>query len=146
MFNTYLDGEINYPDMTLGLDEKSWDYIQLGFDMYWFLVKIINDSDDGPIQNTLLIAKLEKLIELEKNKKVKILDTYLVHHGWFTNSTEWKMEPICQIFEGREPNLKSNQISYIFILKDKKRYVSSSLSTSEIDLLDKKLLFNFRTG
>lgn len=144
VFETYLDGEKSYPYMNSSEGEKLWDSIQSDFHMYRFIVKVNSPSKDGSISKTFLIDSVEKLLDFKKKKKFKILNLYLLHSGLFGCSEDWKIEELTKVWETIEPNMKDEQLSYIFLLKDHSKYVISSLSTPEAELLNKKLIIKIK--
>ena len=142
MFESYLDGERTYPYMNSSEGEKLWDSIQSNFDRYRFIVKVISPPEDSSINNIFLIDDIEKLLAFKK--KFKILNLYLLHSGLFGYSEDWKLEELSEVWEAVEPNMKNDKLSYIFLLKDRSKYVISSLLIPDAKLLNKKIIIKIK--
>ncbi len=68
----------------------------------------------------------------------------LVSPGWVNGTADWKMEPLLEVWRGREPG--EGQHAYVFVMGDGRRYSLSECNTPEEQITRLKRVYKAAGG
>jgi len=142
MFETHISAEEYIPsELTIdGL--RAWNSVHTRLHVPWLHVVYASKSAEGYVLSQIaFLTYVDQLLQLDHQSKMKIIEVNLVSPEHLNNKGGWEMESLQEIWIGFEPVTEHKQESEIFVLKNGNRYCYSPLSTTEEDLLDKKLIF-----
>lgn len=141
MFETVDNAEVSIPAELKDFDERAWWYVTYRLHMRWFHVTCEFNYKDGQATHMLFLTQLEHLLDIEKEKSIKILQIDLVTPGHMNDGERWQMEPLSEIWIGYEPDTEHRQEAQIYVVADGSHYIDSALETNEEELLDKRKIF-----
>ena len=140
MFETADEAEIPIPDAFRADGERAWSYVLFRLHVPWFhVVYELPLEHGGSLRCPIFFTDVYQLIRLTTDD-VKLAEVQVVLPGHLTGQDRWAMEPVVEIWEGIAPG-PSELKTYVYVLANGKRYLSSGPDENEADLLDRQLVF-----
>lgn len=142
MFETADEAEIPIPDALRAHGVRAWSYILFRLHVPWFHVvyEIPPEHEHGgSLRCPVFLNELHQLAQMVTDG-VKLVEVQVVLPGHLTGQDRWTMEPVVEIWEGIAPG-PSDFKTYVYVLPNGKRYLSSGLDENEADLFDLQLVF-----
>jgi len=144
MFETQDAAEVLFPDAFSDQGVRAWWYIQQRLHTHWFHVtyqeRYEEDGEEMLLNRLILFSIHEHLIQFSNLPEHKIEHVYIITPKYLNGSTNWKMEPLKEIWEAEEPE-QEGQAAHIFFLENDKKYVDSGLNTHVEKLINKNRIF-----
>jgi hypothetical protein len=120
-----------------GKGEHVWTYVNLTHETAWFCASyVLRNSDTCPWTETMLLSSAEQVAEAccSFRELIKVTRLMLVSPGRMNETDDWLMEPLREIWCGRDP--KHGDKVYVYALADGRRYVDSISAVDCSELQD----------
>jgi len=143
MFGAHKSDEIKMPKALRAGAFKYWANIEVCLFLPWFLVVYKVSDDDYIYTRTELVSKIETLINFTEEFGCDLIEVSLASPGRLNHTNRWKLEPLKEIKVGFEPELTNGQDAKIYILKNGKQYIDSSLDTPLKKLKNVESIFRY---
>lgn len=114
-----------------------WSYVNLTHEKVWFYASYwIRKSETSAWPETILLSTADQVGELFHGFREQITDTrlMLVSPGRVNQTDDWLMEPLKEIWCGREP-VHQDKV-FVFVLIDGRRYIDAKRAVGYAELLD----------
>ena len=140
MFETHKTARL--PSFFANDGEYLWSHVGIHLQHAWFQVTYrIKVEDDLDISETLLLSRVDQLIEITKRDNIKIEFVDLVSPGYMNGSKRWKMEPLREIWLCASDKWP-NQQEHVFLLESGARYKNLGAASSEDAFYEDRLIFS----
>lgn len=109
-----------------GKGEHVWTYVNLTHESVWFCASyIVRKSDTSAWPETVLLSSAEQVSEVCRNFRelIELTRLMLVSPSRMNKSDDWHMEPLREIWCGRDP-VHGDKI-FVYTLADGRNYVDS---------------------
>ena len=143
MFEVVDDSKMMSPcDVLVSAEILACTYVTRFNFNHWFYVVCATTSEDyAPL--IYFMHSITQLLELNLDSSSIIEEVYIVSPSKLNKSKQWEMSPLKRILKGKEPNLRYDQLVYIYELERGDLYVDSIFNTKKNDLLDINILCEF---
>lgn len=128
-----------------GKGEHVWTYVNLTHETVWFCASfVVRKSDTCAWPETMLLSSVEQVAEVCCNFRelIEVTRLMLVSPGRMNKTDDWLMEPLREIWCGRDPN-HGDKI-YVYTLVDGRHYVDSIRPVEYSDLQDLECVVSIR--
>jgi len=142
MFETRRNSEVFLPKVFQGSeDTQAWSHVSKRLHTPWlYIICCPSGKEVDQAPKILFLSNAMDLLVIQKDTSSTISEAYAVLPGYLNGSDSWKMSLLDHILIGNEPIADLEQHAYIYVLKNKQRFVDSALSTKEDDLKSIRLL------
>lgn len=139
MFETHDIAEVPIHSLIADDGARLWQYVALRIHIPWF--HVVYTETEAETSGMIFLSNTEQLLDLQQQIGIKIKQVDLVSPGYINGSTNWKMEPLKEIWEGLELGLSNEQKLLLYVLNNGNRYVNSAVGSTESDLTNRQLVF-----
>jgi hypothetical protein len=141
MFETHDQAEIPFHPEFRDTGERLWAYVRTRLHVPWLHVVygITHEEDGEPVtlREMVFLSEVSQLEQLRQTPRLSLLAVDLMSPGHLNDTGCWQLEPLCEIWEGAVPET-DNQLGYVYVLKDGRRYVDAAFDTPEDRLLNRR--------
>jgi hypothetical protein len=120
-----------------GKGEHVWTYVNLTHETVWFCVSfVVRKSDTCAWPETMLLSSVEQVAEVCRNFRelIEVTRLMLVSPGRMNETEDWLMEPLREIWCGRDPT--HGDKVFVYSLADGRHYVDSIRAVERAHLQD----------
>lgn len=126
-----------------GKGENVWTYVNLTHQTVWFYASyVVRKPDTCAWSETMLLSSVEQVTEVCRNFRelIEVTRMMLVTPGRMNKTDDWQMEPLKEIWCGRDP--KHGDKVFVYILVDGRHYVDSICAVEYSELQDLECLIS----
>ncbi len=128
-----------------GKGEHVWTYVNLTHESVWFCASyIVRKSDACAWPETVLLSSAEQVTDVCRNFRelIEVTRLMLVSPSRMNKSDDWLMEPLREIWCGRDPG--HGDKVFVYTLADGRQYVDSIRPVECSELLDLECIVSIR--
>jgi hypothetical protein len=124
-----------------GKGEHVWTYVNLTHETVWFCASyVIRKPDTCAWPETMLLSSVEQVTEVCRNFRelIEVTRLMLVSPGRMNKTDDWLMEPLKEIWCGRDH--RHGDKVFVYTLVDGRHYIDSIRAVEYSELLDLECL------
>lgn len=128
-----------------GKGEHVWTYVNLTHETVWFCASfVVRKSDTCAWPETMLLSSVEQVAEVCRSFRelIEVTRLMLISPGRMNETEDWRMEPLREIWCGRDPG--HGDKVFVYTLVDGRHYVDSIRAVECSELLDLECVVSVR--
>lgn len=128
-----------------GKGEHVWTYVNLTHETVWFCASfVVRKSENCAWPETMLLSSAEQVVDVCRNfrERIEVTRLMLVSPSRMNETEDWLMEPLREIWCGRDPG--HGDKVFVYTLDDGRHYVDSLRAVECADLLDLECVVSIR--